>query len=265
MKSTDIQKAYIGSTEVEKIYIGSDLIYQNAIDYSKIPLTLISLDDNNVIGWKSNKSTNLKTISVSTDNGATWTSYTASTASAGTTLATLNTGDKLLVKGNNNLYASSSFYHWFRCTGRFNPVGNMMSLIYGDNFIDKVDFPSGSTYNFAAMFDSCKVITAENLILPATTLTAFCYTNLFQFCTQLTTSPVLGALTLANYSYQLMFTGCKLLNKITCLATDISASNCVTNMTKNVASSGTFVKNPNMSSWSTGVNGIPRNWTVVDA
>lgn len=29
-------------------------------------------------------------------------------------------------------------------------------------------------------------------------------------------------------------------------------------------STGTFVKNPNMTSWTTGVNGIPRGWTVVN-
>ena len=31
-----------------------------------------------------------------------------------------------------------------------------------------------------------------------------------------------------------------------------------------VASSGTFIKAASMSSWSTGINGIPTNWTVQD-
>ena len=34
---------------------------------------------------------------------------------------------------------------------------------------------------------------------------------------------------------------------------------------KGVSSTGTFVKNPNMTSWPTGVSGIPNNWTVQDA
>jgi hypothetical protein len=62
-----------------------------------------------------------------------------------------------------------------------------------------------------------------------------------------------------------MFYGCSHLNKITCLATDISVSNCIYNWVNGVAASGTFIKNHNMSSWPTGVNGIPSSWTVQDA
>ena len=29
-------------------------------------------------------------------------------------------------------------------------------------------------------------------------------------------------------------------------------------------STGTFVKNPNMASWTTGTSGIPTGWTVID-
>lgn len=32
-----------------------------------------------------------------------------------------------------------------------------------------------------------------------------------------------------------------------------------------VASTGTFVKNPEMTSWPTGIYGIPEGWTVQDA
>ena len=62
-----------------------------------------------------------------------------------------------------------------------------------------------------------------------------------------------------------MFQGCTSLNYIKCLATNISASNCTTDWVNGVANSGTFVKNPSMSSWRTGNNGIPTNWTVEDA
>jgi hypothetical protein len=61
-----------------------------------------------------------------------------------------------------------------------------------------------------------------------------------------------------------MFNGCSNLNSITCLATDISASNCTTNWVDGVAASGTFTKAASMSSWATGVSSIPRNWTVQD-
>ena len=62
-----------------------------------------------------------------------------------------------------------------------------------------------------------------------------------------------------------MFAWCNLLNYIKCLATDISASNCTTGWVDGVAASGTFIKDTNMTSWTTGANGIPSGWTVQNA
>ena len=59
-----------------------------------------------------------------------------------------------------------------------------------------------------------------------------------------------------------MFQGCTSLNYIKCLATDISASNCLYNWTYNVASTGTFVTADNPPAWTTGTSGIPTNWKV---
>ena len=61
-----------------------------------------------------------------------------------------------------------------------------------------------------------------------------------------------------------MFNGCKKLNSITCIATDISATNCTYNWVSGVASSGTFTKTGSMTSWTSGANGIPSGWTVED-
>jgi len=84
-----------------------------------------------------------------------------------------------------------------------------MSLIYGDNFKNKTEFPENSTYNFARLFTSCNtIISAENLILPATTLTNNCYTYMFAGCTKLATAPELPATTLINSCYSSMFYGC---------------------------------------------------------
>ena len=46
------------------------------------------------------------------------------------------------------------------------------------------------------------------------------------------------------------------------LATNISASNCLSNWVNNVASTGTFVKHPDMTTLPTGTSGIPEGWTV---
>ena len=90
---------------------------------------------------------------------------------------------------------------------------------------------------------------------------------MFGDCTALTTAPELPATTLVYQCYYGMFYGCTRLNYIKCLATDKSASYCTDNWVNTVAATGTFVKDPNMSTstWGTGVNGIPTNWTVQDA
>ena len=62
-----------------------------------------------------------------------------------------------------------------------------------------------------------------------------------------------------------MFYNCTSLSSIKCLATDISASYCTQNWVNGVAATGTFIKDPNMSSWPIGVSGIPSGWTIQDA
>ena len=119
-------------------------------------------------------------------------------------------------------------------------------------------------YCYYQMFDSCKSLTTAPE-LPATTLAGSCYYQMFYSCKSLTTAPELPATTLTERCYTNMFLGCNSLNYIKCLATDISASNCTGGWVISVASTGTFVKNQNMSSWTTGQHGIPDGWTVQDA
>ncbi len=114
------------------------------------------------------------------------------------------------------------------------------------------------------MFSSCTSLTTAPE-LPATTLADYCYSKMFQYCTSLTTAPELPATTLAVDCYYYMFSECTNLNSITCLATNISATECTKNWVKNVASNGTFTKAASMTSWVTGTWGIPSGWTVVDA
>ena len=115
----------------------------------------------------------------------------------------------------------------------------------------------------AEMFRGCtKLTTAPTL--PATTLTANCYQNMFVRCTSLTTAPTLPATTLTKSCYSGMFSGCKNLNYIKMMATDISASNCLSEWVNNVASTGTFVKN-SAATWNNTSSRIPGGWTVETA
>lgn len=117
---------------------------------------------------------------------------------------------------------------------------------------------------YGAMFQNCTGLTTAPE-LPATILANNCYMTMFGGCTSLTTAPELPATTLANYCYSNMFWDCTSLNYIKCLATDISATRCTSGWVGNILTNGTFVKDPNMSSWTTGMSGIPRNWTIVNA
>lgn len=125
----------------------------------------------------------------------------------------------------------------------------------------KLNAESLSNNCYSGMFSGCTSLT-EAPKLPATTLADSCYYGMFRNCTSLKISPELPATTLTNRCYYNMFFGCTSLNNITILATDISASGCLTGWVNGVSSSGTFIKSHTMSSFSTDTSGIPSKWSV---
>ena len=255
-------------------------------DYSADYLTFRVLTSG-TISWKSFGNL-AKTIEYSIDNGA-WTSLTST--SEGATISVAQ-GNLVRFRGSNTTYATDkSTYSGFEGgTATYDIEGNIMSLLYGDNFAERTTFPDGSSYNFCSLFKKAPVISAENLVLPATTLKDYCYRALFSWCMTLTkapelpattlatgcywymfeqcaitAAPVLNATTLVKECYGHMFEGCGLLNKITCLATNgFNATNCRADWVKNVAGDGAFVKAANATSWTTGTSGIPTGWIVCE-
>lgn len=172
-------------------------------------LTIQSLEDNNTIGFKCNLNNVKRTIFISTDNGVTWTGKTSSTS--GKILATLNTGEKMLIKGDNSSYATSGTtegsYNYFTSTKQFVLEGNIMSLINSTNFENLNTLTSERTF-YRLFYNCSKLVSAENLSLPAMTLTRYCYDSMFVSCTSLTTAPALPATALADYCYAGMFHNC---------------------------------------------------------
>ena len=110
-----------------------------------------------------------------------------------------------------------------------------------------------------SMFYNCTAL--KEIPLFSSTGKVTTMSSMFYGCTSLTKAPILPATTLASACYQFMFRDCTKLNYIKMLATDIPDSWCLNNWVTNVASSGTFVKNPAMS---TGNLRIPSGWTVVN-
>ena len=117
----------------------------------------------------------------------------------------LKKGDKIYVKSN---------LHFWIDQGRDDDVfniyglkvyGNIMSLIYGDDFIGKTTIYDR---NFKNLFAHTGLTSAKNLILPATTIKLNAYDGMFKGCTSLTAAPQLPATDLEGYCYKDMFRGC---------------------------------------------------------
>ena len=308
--------------------------YHILVDYSKEYFT-IENTGSEALTFRLMKSTTAQTVSYMESDSSDW----------------VDTSDVITVAPQSELKLKGAIIPvisygigTFKVSGNttYNVKGNVMSLLYGDEFSDKTDL-TGNDYVFYRLFEyNTKLVDSLNLILPATTLTKYCYQGMFRDCTSLVSAPELPATTLVNYCYyymfqgctnlvsapelpattltdgcyrymfngctslvsapelpattlatncysymfyrctslvsapelpattltsgcyQYMFQGCSKLNKITMLATDISAGSCLFYWVSGVASSGTFIKNPSMTSLPNGANGIPNGWTVED-
>ena len=175
--------------------------------------------------------TSAHTLSYSLDNGSTWI-----TLAHNTKTPTINVGNTIMWKGNLTPQDYKGIGK-FIATGKFVAYGNIMSLLYGDDFVGQTSL-TGKAFAFTRLFyKNTKVVSAQNLILPATTLTSRCY--------------------------YYMFSGCTNINYIKMLATDVSTDAALYNWVYGVSSTGTFVKAAGVTI-PTGKSGIPDGWTVVE-
>lgn len=171
-----------------------------------------------------------------------------------------NKGDFIYVKSGLGYFSKdTNNYVKFIMTGNIAASGDITSLL--NEVGGDVDLSTNNrSYNFYSLFKGCTALTSAPK-LPSTILSSSCYANMFEGCTLLTTAPELPATTLADHCYEMMFYNCTALNSITCLATTL-ALDCLVSWTKGVAASGTFIKKGAMTSFTTGVSGIPSGWTV---
>ena len=268
-------------------------------DYSQEYFTIKSLEDNNTITFTKYNQNNKyitadKPIKYSKDL-TTWSDISFVTDNSSQIV--LNSGEKLYLKGNNSAYGENLYYNSYltaaniQSSGNIDVMGNIMSLIYGDNFIGNNTISAEQT--FPALFSgNNKLVNAKDLILPsmslttdcynfifrsctslvtapelpATTLALRCYLGMFRSCTSLVTAPELPATYLANYCYHYMFYNCTSLNYIKAMftSTQNNYSTTANNWLYNVAATGTFVKNSE-ATWDNSEWGIPTGWTVETA
>jgi hypothetical protein len=164
--------------------------------------------DSGTFSIKINQYAYISSISYSLDDGLTWTTTNkpANTEITVTT-PTIASGDSVLWKGIGTSYSDgNSMYNTsrFSSTGLFNISGNIMSLLYGDAFEDKTSLQE-NIGAFWYLFCFAGIVSAENLLLPATTLSANCYNAMFSSCANLVSAPELPAMILAGSCYSGMF------------------------------------------------------------
>ena len=184
-------------------------------DYSKDYFTLVALENTTI-----NINVPDGGVSYSLNDGSTW------SAKSGSFTVNVPSGGKLLLKGDVEFNgASQPSTPYIQSTGNYSIEGNIMSLSYEDDFADKKIIQTNNEYGYFFANDT-KLISAENLVLPATTLTECCYKNMFNGCSSLTTAPELPATTLEYYCYAYMFSGCTSLTTAPTLSATTLPSKC---------------------------------------
>ena len=222
------RKPYLGSTEIAEVWLGNIKIYPDNVEpptpsgYENQYLTFEALADDTTFTFTP---LNNNVVKYSLNNGRTWVEGNS---------VQVGNGNKVLVKGeliplidtNNNIYGIGTF----SSSANFNVEGNIMSLLFGDNFTGKTDL-TGYDYAFEDLFlHAYNMINAKNLVLPAKTLSKECYFSMFMNCYRLVTTPKLPATTLADSCYHHMFNNCESLVNAPELPATTLASRCYNGM-----------------------------------
>ena len=128
-----------------------------------------------------------------------------------TTNVPVSVGEKVYFRNSNGKFSIYMYYFTFGGDVLHDTGGDINTLL---------DYTTDATtlsinYIFARLFKSdIKLRKADNLTLGYTTLKDYCYENMFNGCTSLTTAPELPATTLAYGCYSDMFFGCSSLTTI---------------------------------------------------
>lgn len=207
----DIEKIYVGDNEIEKGYVGSSEVYEenSGPDYT-IPFYVedVSGSDNLIMVGRENTSAPEITFEKSTD-GVNWSTWGKDTA---TITFKISPNSRLYIRANTEYLNWYTNYTTIKASQNFKVGGNVMSLLYGSSFTGNetsMRYQGAGIAGLGGLFyESKKLVSAKDLLLPATSLTTSVYFNMFSGCSQLITPPALPATTLATTSYSGMFKNC---------------------------------------------------------
>lgn len=144
---------------------------------------------------------------------------------------------KLYLRSNTTSWSHNSYENHIEWSSKIG--GNIMSLLYGSNFTGmEKKFPNTNAHDiFYNLFNHTNITDSEKLLLPATTLANYCYSDMFIGCTNLKTSPkVLPAKILKTQCYRAMFYGCTSLTTTPNIYATTLATNCCNEMFYNCTS-----------------------------
>lgn len=150
----------------------------------------------------------------------------------------LGAGDKVYIKGSGSAFGKDNGnYSWqFQIQGTAFLSGNIMSLLYDDDFEDKTIVGKNAfAYLFAADSVSKGIANISNLKLPATEVGDYAYTNMFagtstgSYFHPFTKTPKLPATTLGIACYKSMFAYSKV-DEMPDLPATTLAEECYSNM-----------------------------------
>lgn len=146
-------------------------------------------------------------------------------------------GGRVYLRANANAWGNTSQYNKITASGNYAVGGNIMSLLYKDNFAQQTTL--STEYTFNSLFTNSRLVKADNLLMPATTLANGCYIQMFGQCTSLTSAPALPATTLAVRCYSEMFYSCTALTAAPALPATTLAAYCYNRMFHNCTSLAT--------------------------
>ena len=234
-------------------------VHYNPWTWAEEYLTTVALEDGTISFniWQSMGTDMITSISYSTDNGETWTTTNNVNNKEEHLVIDVDVeeGDKVMWKG-----IATQMGYWdedeygdyvgsfFSSTCEFDAKGNIMSLLYGDNFKGETTIEEDGI--FCWLFSdyneekTCGIVNAKDLPLPATTLAEGCYRGMFKNCTNLVTTPELPATTLTNFCYSNMFNGCTSLETAPELLATTLADYCYDSMFERCSSLATAPELP---------------------
>ena len=198
--SNKVAQAMFDGTAAEEIVEPSPVI-----DYSREYFTVTSWQDNNTIYFKRGYRASNQGVDmwISYDK-ETWTNFTTSMTTSGIYSFALNKGQKAYFRGNNNSLCFSTATNPsfpstetnFHASKYFEVSGNIMSLLWGSDFIGKTTLPdSSATRIFQNMFETVfytsynYILSARNLVIPLTQITTSCLESMFYDCSKLRYTP----------------------------------------------------------------------------